>query len=71
VSHDSKREFRVDHDPKHHSDARKKAEAMFGRAQGARPAIETEDGARRRLAREKITRLKSLRTRKGGSQSEE
>ena len=54
-----------------HSPERKKAEAMFGRAQGARPAIETEDGAQRRLAREKITRLKSLRTGKVGRQSEE
>jgi len=51
----------MEQDRKDHSDARKKAEAMFGRAQSARPVIETVEDALRREGREKITRLKSLR----------
>ena len=51
----------MEHDRKNHSDARKKAEAMFGRAQSARPVIESVEDALRREGREKITRLKSLR----------
>ena len=58
----------MDHGNKDHSSARKNAEAMFGRAQSARPVIETEEDAHRRKAREKITRLKSLRTGKAVSE---
>jgi len=52
----------MDNGGREHSPAREKAEAMFGRAQSARPVAETEEDAHRREAREKITRLKSLRT---------
>jgi translation initiation factor 2 beta subunit (eIF-2beta)/eIF-5 len=51
-----------------HSPERKKAEAMFHRAQSALPTAETEQDAHRREAREKITRLKSLRTGKAASE---
>ena len=51
-----------------HSPERKKAEAMFGRAQNARPKAETEEHAYRREARDKISRLKSLRTGKAASE---
>ena len=49
-------------DDRDHSPERKKAEAMFGRAQSARPVVERVEDAHRREARDKISRLKSLRT---------
>ena len=51
-----------------HSPERKKAEAMFGRAQAVRQTAETEGDAHRREARDKISRLKSLRTGKAASE---
>ena len=57
-----------------HSPERKKAEAMFGRTQSVRPVTETVEDTLRREAREKINRLKSLRTgnaaSKGGSRDQ-
>ena len=51
-----------------HSPERKKAEAMFDRAQSTRPTVETEEDVHRREAREKIARLKSLRSGKVASE---